>query len=333
MSVTTVADDIDQSLNQYIAFGKEVIDSEAETIKTLLDRIDHRFGKAVDIMMGCKGRIAVIGMGKSGHIGGKIAATLSSTGSPALFVHPGEASHGDLGMVTRQDVVLAISNSGETAEILSILPLIRHLQIPLISMTGNPKSTLAKKATINLDISISHEACPLGLAPTSSTTATLVMGDAIALTLLKHKGFTEQDYAFYHPGGNLGKRLLLKIADIMRTDESIPVVNDDALIPEALLEMTQKGLGMTAVLDKQGRLIGVYTDGDLRRTLNLDLAIRETKIRQVMTRNCKTISPDMLAVDALGMMEAHKITALLVVDEPDQLIGVAHMHDLLNAGL
>lgn len=313
--------------------GKAVIASEATTIQALIHQIDEGFAHAVEIMHKCIGRIVVIGMGKSGHIGGKIAATLSSTGSPALFVHPGEAQHGDFGMITRQDVVLAISNSGQTAEIISLIPLIEYLQIPLISLTGNPNSTLAKKATVNINIGVAEEACPLGLAPTSSTTATLVMGDALALTLLQSKGFTAQDYARVHPGGMLGRRLLLKIKDIMRTGPDLPIVRENAILQDALVEMTQKSLGMTTVLSEDGTLLGVYTDGDLRRTINKGLNISTTIIKDVMTLNCKTIRTDTLAAEALVTMENHKITSLIVVDENYRLMGVAHMHDLLNAGL
>lgn len=331
MMTTDTVEPIDTS--KLCELGKAVISSEAATIQALTAQIDEGFARACEIMLQCKGRIVVIGMGKSGHIGGKIAATLSSTGSPALFVHPGEAQHGDFGMITRQDVALAISNSGQTAEIVSLIPLIEHLKIPLISLTGNPNSTLAKKATENINIGVSEEACPLGLAPTSSTTATLVMGDAIALTLLQSKGFTAQDYARVHPGGMLGRRLLLKITDIMRTDTDLPIVNENAILQDALIEMTKKSLGMTSVINENGNLVGIYTDGDLRRTLNNGHDIKSTIIKDVMTKNCKTILPTMLAADALIMMETHKITSLLVVDENQKLVGVAHMHDLLNAGL
>lgn len=320
-------------LTKYIEFARVVVKAEAQTIETLIDRLDLSFAHACEILMNCKGRIAVIGMGKSGHIGAKIAATLSSTGSPALFVHPGEASHGDLGMITRQDVALVISNSGETGEILSILPVIEHLKIPMISMTGQPDSTLAKQALYNINIGVKQEACPLGLAPTSSTTATLVMGDAIALTLLQYKGFTQQDFALYHPSGNLGKRLLLKISKMMRTGDAIPKIQDTSVVKDALVEMTQKNLGMTSVINEHGVLIGIYTDGDVRRTLSMEVDIKVTQIREVMTRDPKTIPQEMLAADALLMMENHKITSLLVVNENGSLVGVAHMHDLLNAGL
>lgn len=321
------------STDKLVQLGKSVVTAEMNTIAALVDRIDESFAEACRLMLQCDGRIVVIGMGKSGHVGGKIAATLASTGTPSFFVHPGEANHGDLGMITYRDVAMAISNSGETAEIVSILPLIQNMKIPMISMTGNPRSTIAKRATINLNIGVSQEACPLGLAPTSSTTATLVMGDALALTLLEAKGFTAQDYARYHPAGNLGKRLLLRIEDIMRYGDSIPAVPEHATVQDALLEMTQKHLGMTSVVDAQNNLVGVYTDGDIRRTVTLGLNLQETPIRQVMTTNYKKISPKMLAYDALMLMENHKVTSILVVDEQHKLLGVAHIHDLLNAGL
>jgi arabinose-5-phosphate isomerase len=321
------------TLESLCTFGRKVIEIESNTIYSLIARIDDNFAQACQLLLACEGRIIVIGMGKSGHIGNKIAATLASTGSPAFFVHPGEASHGDMGMITHKDIVLALSNSGETNEILTLLPIIKHLTIPLITLTGNPRSTLSRNATINIDVSVSQEACPLGLAPTSSTTATLAMGDAIAITLLQAKGFTANDFALYHPGGNLGKRLLLRIENLMRTGSHVPIIYDNSTVQEALMEMTQKNLGMTSIVDNQKKLVGVYTDGDLRRTLNLNLDIQKTPINQVMTRECKTISAELLAIEALQMMENHKITSLLVVDEEQTLLGVAHLHDLLNAGL
>lgn len=313
--------------------GRDVIAKESRSISALYDRIDEHFAQACQLALRCEGRLIVIGMGKSGHIGGKIAATLASTGSPAFFVHPSEAKHGDMGMITTRDVVLAISNSGETDELVSLIPLIKRLKIPLISMTGNPRSTLAKQATVNLDVSVSEEACPFNLAPTSSTTATLVMGDAMAITLLQAKGFTAEDYAFYHPGGTLGKRLLLRVEDLMRTGDDLPIVYQCATVKDALLEMTQKNLGMTCVLSQDNQLIGVFTDGDLRRTINAGQNIRETHLHEVMTPDCKTITPTTLAADALVMMETHKIWSLVVVDADNRLKGIAHMHDLLNAGL
>lgn len=321
------------SSERLCTLGRSVIATESRAIIALQDRIGPEFAQACQTLLDCAGRIVVIGMGKSGHIGGKIAATLASTGSPAFFVHPSEAKHGDMGMITSKDVILAISNSGQTDELLSLLPLIKRLNIPLISMTGNPRSTLAKHATINIDISVNEEACPFNLAPTSSTTATLVMGDAIAITLLQAKGFTAEDYAFYHPGGSLGRRLLLRIEDLMRTGDDVPKVQESATVKDALFEMTQKNLGMTSVVSESNELIGVFTDGDLRRTMNNNQNIRQTYLNEVMTRNCKTITPDTLAADALVMMETHKIWSLVVVNDSNQLVGIAHMHDLLNAGL
>jgi arabinose-5-phosphate isomerase len=285
-------------------------------------------------MLNCKGRIVVTGMGKSGHIGGKIAATLASTGTPAFFVHPGEASHGDLGMITEQDVVLALSNSGETDEILTILPLIKRLGVPLIALTGNPASRLADEANVHLDISVDKEACPLGLAPTSSTTATLVMGDALAVSLLESRGFTANDFALSHPGGRLGKRLLLHVQDIMHTGDEIPRVNETASLSEALVEMTQKGLGMTVIINPDDQVIGVFTDGDLRRVLDHgEVNVRELSIAECMTRSPKSIHPDQLAAEALQLMDSKRINALPVVDERQCLLGAINMHDLLRAGV
>jgi arabinose-5-phosphate isomerase len=320
-------------IKQFCDSAAVVINTEIEAISSLLPRIDQNFGHACQILFDCKGKVIVFGMGKSGHIARKIAATLASTGTPSFFIHPAEASHGDMGMVTAQDVIIAISNSGETNELITLLPAIAHLKIPMISLTGNPLSTLARNATINIDVSVPKEACPLGLAPTSSTTATLVMGDAIALALLEVRGFTAENFAFFHPGGNLGKRLLLKIRDLMRTGDQIPRVNDTSSIREALVEMTQKSLGMTSVVSPENKLVGIYTDGDLRRTLNKNLNINDTPIKHVMTESCKTILPDLLAMEALQIMETHKITSLLVVDDQRDLLGIAHLHDLLSAGL
>jgi arabinose-5-phosphate isomerase len=316
-----------------IDLGRAVIETEAAAIKALLERLDERFEQACHYLLQCRGRIVVTGMGKSGHIGNKIAATLASTGSPAFFVHPGEASHGDLGMITSQDVVLALSNSGETSELLIILPLLKRLGTPLIAMTGNPGSTLARESEVHLDISVEKEACPLGLAPTSSTTSTLVMGDALAVALLQTRGFTAEDFALSHPGGTLGRRLLLHVSDIMHSGDALPVVTQERTLYDALEMMSAKGLGMTAVVDAQGRLIGVYTDGDLRRTLNRPIDIHQLKVAEVVTRNCKTVAPDMLAAEALQMMDEKKINGLLVVDHEQQLVGAFNMHDLLRAGV
>lgn len=313
--------------------GREVLEIEAEAIGRLRERIGAAFARACEIMLACRGRVVVTGMGKSGHVGGKIAATLASTGTPAFFVHPGEASHGDLGMITGEDAVLALSNSGETAEVITILPLIKRLGVPLIAMTGKPASSLAKAATVHLDVSVAREACPLNLAPTASTTAALAMGDALAVALLESRGFTEEDFARSHPGGSLGRRLLLHAGDIMHTGEDVPRVPPDVPLREALLEMTRKGLGMTAVVDGEGRVLGIYTDGDLRRTLDRQIDVHETPVNQVMTPNPKIGRPEMLAGEALAMMERHKINALLIVDEQDRLTGALNMHDLLRAGI
>ena len=315
------------------ALGRAVVETERAAVDALLPRIDDDFVRACNLCLACHGRIVVTGMGKSGHIGSKIAATLASTGSPAFFVHPGEASHGDLGMITADDLVIAISNSGETEELLTIVPIIRRLGVPLIAMTGNPASSLAREAEVNLDISVEKEACPLGLAPTASTTATLVMGDALAVALLEARGFTADDFARSHPGGRLGRRLLLHVADIMRRDEQLPRVGPETRLDQALLEISRKGLGMTAIVDEQNRVIGVYTDGDLRRSLDQRIDIHETEVGQVMTHPCRTARPDMLAVEALKLMEDHRINALPVVDEEGRMIGALNMHDLLRAGV
>ncbi len=317
----------------FITLGRAVIKTESEAIIDLEKRINLDFAEACKLCFSCKGRIVVTGMGKSGHIGGKIAATLASTGSPAFFVHPGEASHGDLGMITPTDVVLAISNSGETNEIMTIVPLLKRLQVPLVSMTGNPQSTLAKEANVNLDISVKQEACPLGLAPTSSTTATLVMGDALAIALLEARGFTEEDFARSHPGGSLGRRLLLLVSDVMRTGTDIPVVDQNASLGDALLEISQKGMGMTAIINDEHRLSGIFTDGDLRRAFEKNLDIHQTQVTEVMTRNCKTVSESALAAEALNIMDSGKISDLLVTDNNQKIIGALNMHDLLKAGV
>jgi arabinose-5-phosphate isomerase len=310
-----------------------VIQVEAEAVAALAEQINDSFVSACGLMFNCKGRVVVIGMGKSGHIAGKIAATLASTGTPAFFVHPGEASHGDLGMITKQDVVLALSNSGETEEIVKILPIIKRLAVPLIAMTGNPKSTLADFATTHIDVGVAQEACPLGLAPTSSTTAALVMGDALAVSLLEARGFTRDDFALSHPGGTLGKRLLLRVSDIMHIDEAVPVVHKSALISAALLEMTEKKLGMTAIVEDGNRLIGIFTDGDLRRMLGRNLDLHNTLIVEVMTPNCTVIRADALAAEAMQVMEQKKINALIVVDDQHRAIGALNMHDLIRAGI
>jgi arabinose-5-phosphate isomerase len=312
--------------------ARTVIVTEAAAIRALEQKIDASFVRACQMIMAFKGRVVVSGMGKSGHIARKIAATLASTGTPAFFVHPGEASHGDLGMITQKDVVLALSNSGETDELLTILPVIKRQGIPLIVMTGNVDSSLASMGDVHLDVSVPAEACPLGLAPTASTTAALVMGDALAIALLEARGFTDEDFARSHPAGSLGRRLLVHISDIMHSGEQIPRIGADANLSAALVEMTRKGLGMTAIVDAQQRLLGVFTDGDLRRAVdNKNVDLRATPVTALMTAHPKTIAGDKLAVEAAALMEAHKIHALLVVDADNRVVGALNIHDLLRA--
>lgn len=311
-----------------------VIETEARAVSDLATQVQEpAFIEACHLMLDCRGRVVVIGMGKSGHIAGKLAATLASTGTPAFFVHPGEASHGDLGMITNNDVVLALSNSGETGEIITILPLIKRLHVPLIAMTGKPESTLAKAADAHVYVGVAKEACPLGLAPTASTTAALAMGDALAVALLEKRGFTEEDFARSHPGGALGRRLLLLIDDLMHTGQAIPIVDIDTPLIDALMEMTRKGLGMTAVVDADGKLAGVYTDGDLRRTIDNKTDLHSAMVRDVMTTDCKSVHPGMLAAEALQIMDSTKINSLPVVNDSNQLVGALNMHDLLRAGV
>lgn len=316
---------------QFCQLGKAVIQTELKAIAALESRIDHNFFNACQLLLNCRGRVVVMGMGKSGHIGRKIASTLASTGTPAFFVHPGEASHGDMGMVILQDVVIALSNSGETPELLNLLPSIKRIGAKLIAITGRSDSTLAATADIHLDVGIQEEACPLGLAPTASSTAALVMGDALAIALLESRGFTAQDFAFSHPGGSLGRKLLLRIEDLMHTGPHMPAVNQDCLLSDALVEITQKRLGMTTVVDHQGFLAGVFTDGDLRRTLDKGRNIHETPIREVMSKNCICLTPKLLAAAALQMMQAHQITSVVVKDDGQKPLGVVHIHDLLRA--
>jgi arabinose-5-phosphate isomerase len=318
---------------QLIALAGDVLDIEARAVAALRDRLDGAFVAACQLCIDTPGRIVVAGMGKSGHISSKIAATLASTGTPAFFMHPGEASHGDLGMITEQDVLLAVSYSGETDEVVTILPLVKRMGAKLITMTGNPNSTLAKAADVHLDVSVSEEACPLNLAPTASTTATLAMGDALAVALLKIRGFTAEDFAMSHPSGSLGKRLLLRVADVMRTEDAIPKVTPEVSLTDGLMEMTQKGLGMTAVTDEQGRILGIFTDGDLRRALDEGADVRTTRMDEIMHAGCKTISADVLAAEAVLVMEENKITSLLVADEERRLIGALNVHDLFRAGI
>lgn len=317
--------------DKFKALGRAVIETERAALTALIGRIDDQFARACALLLACTGRVVVIGMGKSGHIGGKIAATLASTGTPAFFVHPGEASHGDLGMITAADVVMALSNSGETDEVLALLPVIKRLNTPLLALTGRAASTLARAATVNIDISVDKEACPLGLAPTASTTAALAMGDALAIALLKARGFGEADFARSHPGGTLGRRLLLHVSDIMHSGPEMPVIGAGATLAEALVEMSQKGLGVTAIVDEQAQVRGIFTDGDLRRALDADIDIKTCRAAEVMTKAARHIAPEALAASALAQMEAHSINALLVLDAERKLVGVLNMHDLLKA--
>lgn len=321
------------SAEALIDSGKRTVALEAQAVRDLGKRIDAGFARACELMLQCRGRIVVTGMGKSGHIGHKIAATLASTGTPAFFVHPGDAGHGDLGMVTPGDLVIAISNSGNAGEILTLLPTLKRLGVPLITMTGKPRSPLAEAAAVNLDISVPCEACPLDLAPTSSTTVTLVLGDALAVALLQARGFTAEDFAFSHPSGALGRRLLLKVGDVMHRGDRVPRVTYETNLLNALTEITEKGFGMTTVVDDANTIIGIFTDGDLRRALDRGEDVRSVVIGDVMTRSPLTTQPSTLAAEALTIMENRKITALVVADEKNQPVGVLHMHDLLAAGL
>lgn len=317
--------------------AKRVLKIESEAIARLIDRIDDNFEQAVELILKCKGRVVVTGMGKSGLIGKKIAATLASTGTPALFLHPAEGAHGDLGMVTRGDTVIAISNSGETEEITRMLPSLKRLNIPLIALTGNKESTLAKNSDVVIDVSVTEEACPLGLAPTASTTATLAMGDAIAVALLDRRGFKEEDFACFHPGGSLGKRLLLRVQDLMHTGDAIPIVTEQTLIKDAIYEISSKKMGITSVLDRDGRIVGVISDGDLRRWMEKTEKSGENllhkKAGEIMTRNPKVISSSALAAEAVSVMERHSITCLIVSEQDLKPVGVIHLHDLLRAGI
>ncbi len=316
-----------------LTMGRAVLETEAQALLDLHARLDGDFIAASRILLGCQGRIVVSGMGKSGHIGSKIAATLASTGSPAFFVHPGEASHGDLGMITKQDVLLALSYSGETAELATLLPIIKRLGVPLVAMTGRPQSTLAQAADVHLDVSVAKEACPLNLAPTASSTATLAMGDALAIALLDARGFTADDFARSHPGGSLGRRLLVHVADIMRTGNALPRVESSASLSSALLEITSKGMGMTAITDADNRIAGIYTDGDLRRSFERGVDIHTTGIADVMSAHPQTIAPGALAAEALTLMQDRKINAVLVSTDGVHLDGALNMHDLLTAGV
>lgn len=316
-----------------IRLACKVLETEAQAILNLRNHIDDNFIKICQLLLACEGRIILTGIGKSGHIANKIAATFASTGSPAFFMHPSEASHGDIGVITKKDIIIALSNSGKTEEILAILPIIKLLDVPLISLTGNPNSTLAKSANINLDVSVEKEACTLGLAPTSSTTAALAMGDALAIAMLEIRGFTTEDFARSHPGGTLGKRLLLHVDDLMRTGDAIPKVKKDSLLSDALIEMSRKRMGMTTIVNDNGTLAGIFTDGDLRRVLDKNLDVHTTKVTAVMTANCKTIALGTLAIEAVQIMEQYQIMTLVVIDKKHIPIGAIHMHDLLKSGL
>ena len=315
------------------ASGIAVIETEARALMSLAARVDHSFAHACRLMLQCEGRVVVTGMGKSGHVGRKISATLASAGTPSFFMHPGEASHGDLGMLTAGDVVLAISNSGGTSEIVTILPLIKRLGVPLITLTGDDQSRMAEVADVNIDVGVEEEACPLGLAPTASTTATLAMGDALAIALLEARGFSAEDFARSHPGGRLGRRLLLHASDIMHTGDDMPTVTPDVPISQALMEMTRSGLGVAAIVGEDLKVLGVYTDGDLRRTLDHEADVHKARISEVMTAECITIAPNVLAAECLKIMEDREINALLIVDAEHRLTGVLVMHDLLRAGV
>jgi arabinose-5-phosphate isomerase len=315
-----------------IARARDVLAIESAAVAALEQHIDANFVAACQLIFACKGRVVVTGMGKSGHIGDKIAATLASTGTPSFFLHAAEASHGDIGMITPADVLLALSNSGETAELISLLPVIKRMHVGLIAMTGKPQSTLGRAADVVLDVSVPKEACPLNLAPTASTTATLAMGDALAVALLDARGFTEEDFARSHPGGTLGRRLLLHVADVMRTGAQLPAVAPQAQLRDGLLEMSRKGLGMTTIVDAQQRVVGVFTDGDLRRILDGEFD-PTVPMSVVMTSNPKTIKPRMLAAEAVHIMETSRITALPVIDEAGVLVGALNVHDLLRAGV
>ncbi|MAX32643.1 MAG: D-arabinose 5-phosphate isomerase [Halomonadaceae bacterium] len=315
------------------ASARRTLNIERDAIEALSARIDDNFDRACELLLGCQGRVVVTGMGKSGHIGGKIAATLASTGTPAFFVHPGEASHGDLGMITPGDVVIALSNSGETAEVMALLPLLKRMGVPLVSMTGRPGSSLARHAEAHLDAGVEREACPLDLAPTASTTAALVLGDALAVALLEARGFTAEDFALSHPGGSLGRRLLLTVGDLMHQGERLPQVPLGSPLRDALIEITRQGLGFTCVIDREGLLAGVYTDGDLRRALDQHSNLHALSVDEVMTSPGKRISADVLAAEAVRIMEGSRISALAVVDAQGRPIGALHMHDLLRSGV
>jgi arabinose-5-phosphate isomerase len=330
MSPATPAPAEDSAL---LAAGRRTLATEQAALAGLQARLDGSFAQACRLLLACHGRVIVTGMGKSGHVGGKIAATLASTGTPAFFMHPAEAGHGDLGMITRQDTVLALSNSGETAEVLQLLPHLKRLALPLVAMTGRPDSTLAQAATVSLDVAVAQEACPHNLAPTSSTTAALAMGDALAVAVLEARGFSAEDFARSHPGGNLGRRLLTHVDDLMRRDAALPRVRPDTPLAAGLVEMSAKGLGLTAVVDDDEHVLGVFSDGDLRRALDKRIDVHATLMREVMTPGGRTVGPRELAATAAHLMETHRVTALLVVDAERHLLGALNVHDLMRAGV
>jgi len=326
-----VADELSNA--ELLDLARETLGIEARAVERASARLGDEFAAACRLCLATPGRVVVTGMGKSGHIASKIAATLASTGTPSFYMHPGEASHGDLGMITDQDTLLAISYSGETDEVVTILPLVKRMGARLLSMTGNPKSTLAKAADVHLDVGVTEEACPLNLAPTASTTATLAMGDALAVALLKSSGFTAEDFALSHPSGSLGKRLLLRVSDVMRSGEDVPAVAAGVSLSDGLMEMTSKGLGMTAIVDEQGKNLGIFTDGDLRRALDEGVDVHNTLIRELMNTDCKTTQADILAAEAVHILEENRITSLLVLDDDDRLVGALNIHDLFRAGI
>jgi arabinose-5-phosphate isomerase len=316
-----------------IKLAGRVLDIESRAVLQLKQRLDGSFAAACKLCLETTGRVVVTGMGKSGHIGGKIAATLASTGTPSFFMHPAEASHGDLGMITEQDLLLAVSYSGETQEVVTILPLVKRMGARLLSLTGKPGSTLARAADVHLNVAVDEEACPLNLAPTASTTATLAMGDALAVALLESRGFTAEDFARSHPSGSLGKRLIMRVSDVMHTGDAIPAVGEHINLSGGLVEMSRKGLGMTAIIDDANCILGIFTDGDLRRALDSNIDVHKTKMSDVMHRDCKTIPPDVLAAEAVRLMEEYKITGLLVADQDRRLVGALNVHDLFRAGI
>lgn len=319
--------------DELLTLAGRVLEIESRAVLQLKQRLDRSFAAACKLCLETTGRVVVTGMGKSGHIGGKIAATLASTGTPSFFMHPAEASHGDLGMITEQDLLLAVSYSGETQEVVTILPLVKRMGTRLLSLTGKPGSTLAKAADVHLNVAVDEEACPLNLAPTASTTATLAMGDALAVALLESRGFTAEDFARSHPSGSLGKRLILRVSDVMHTGQEIPAVTEHVKLREGLVEMSRKGLGMTAIVDDEMRILGIFTDGDLRRALDANIDVHKTEMSKVMHRGSKTVLPDVLAAEAVHLMEEHKITGLLVADTDNRLVGALNVHDLFRAGI